>query len=500
LAQVGELKTGIEFIHEVCGSQRSSYLKMSCFDVQSQTFQLSTPDFLNIASKLKSEWFEVYLEMTKEVDVRAPTILVEILLDMLRILKVKKFSKYDDVEDNWEWIDDELTQLERFLQNKRNGDLSYHSSKFDEACDYYTRCLSTSRISQNWNSIILGNRAASYFSKHDYLSCVSDCSRSLLKNPSYMKMFKRRGRAYIQITEYEKAKVDFEEYLRFIEIQLEKFSNENGKEENDEKNEDQVNLENEVVEIQSEIFEIERMIRDVEQKRRDKQRKDERVRREAEEKRERQNQKRRQNSKKRYNKKKGNSSNNRNNYYPNQGLWEEEEDEEEQKTNQGATTPDRKSSSHTQSQRNRNNHHYNQHSQANNGNNGGGRHSSSSSGKKKKWRKRGGNDNNNNNSNNNNKENQRNQYSTPPPHRSSQNNNFVSSPVLGSEDPYQVLGISSNASKDEIKKSYKKLALRFHPDKNSSPQASQHFQSIREAYDILGDEENKWRFDYYGIK
>lgn len=55
------------------------------------------------------------------------------------------------------------------------------------------------------------------------------------------------------------------------------------------------------------------------------------------------------------------------------------------------------------------------------------------------------------------------------------------------KDYYSILGISRDAKEDEIKKAYRKLALKYHPDKNSSPQAEERFKEIAEAYDVLSD-------------
>ena len=65
------------------------------------------------------------------------------------------------------------------------------------------------------------------------------------------------------------------------------------------------------------------------------------------------------------------------------------------------------------------------------------------------------------------------------------------------KDYYKILDISKNATTEEIKKSYKKLALKYHPDKNRNKKNynEEHFKNISEAYQILGDEDNRRKYD-----
>ena len=65
-------------------------------------------------------------------------------------------------------------------------------------------------------------------------------------------------------------------------------------------------------------------------------------------------------------------------------------------------------------------------------------------------------------------------------------------------DYYEVLGVSKTSSSDEIKKQYRKLALKFHPDRNQSTEAGEHFKEISEAYGVLSDPEKRKVYDQYG--
>lgn len=70
--------------------------------------------------------------------------------------------------------------------------------------------------------------------------------------------------------------------------------------------------------------------------------------------------------------------------------------------------------------------------------------------------------------------------------------------VNGNKDLYQVLGVTKTASPDELKKAYRKLARKHHPDVDKSSGAEQHFKEINEAYQILSDPQKKSAYDRYG--
>eukprot|EP00698_Gefionella_okellyi_P008048 TRINITY_DN197_c0_g1_i1.p1 TRINITY_DN197_c0_g1~~TRINITY_DN197_c0_g1_i1.p1 ORF type:complete len:418 (-),score=122.54 TRINITY_DN197_c0_g1_i1:32-1285(-) len=70
--------------------------------------------------------------------------------------------------------------------------------------------------------------------------------------------------------------------------------------------------------------------------------------------------------------------------------------------------------------------------------------------------------------------------------------------VVDAVDYYKVLGVSKGASDDEIKRAYKKAALKWHPDKNKTPEAEERFVEAAKAYEILSDSEKRQKYDLYG--
>lgn len=65
-------------------------------------------------------------------------------------------------------------------------------------------------------------------------------------------------------------------------------------------------------------------------------------------------------------------------------------------------------------------------------------------------------------------------------------------------DPYETLGLDRNASEDEIRKAYRKLSKKYHPDLNKAPDAEKKFKEVNDAYDILKDPQKKAQYDQFG--
>src|SRR5512143_111542 len=70
---------------------------------------------------------------------------------------------------------------------------------------------------------------------------------------------------------------------------------------------------------------------------------------------------------------------------------------------------------------------------------------------------------------------------------------------MAKKDYYEVLGVNRDASDEEIKKAYRKLAMKWHPDRNpDNPKAEEHFKEAKQAYEILSDSGKRAAYDQYG--
>lgn len=77
---------------------------------------------------------------------------------------------------------------------------------------------------------------------------------------------------------------------------------------------------------------------------------------------------------------------------------------------------------------------------------------------------------------------------------------FTPSKTMQKKDYYQILGVPRNASPEEIRRAYRKLVMKYHPDRNPDPQATEKMKEINEAFAILSDPAKREKYDRYGHK
>jgi len=70
---------------------------------------------------------------------------------------------------------------------------------------------------------------------------------------------------------------------------------------------------------------------------------------------------------------------------------------------------------------------------------------------------------------------------------------------MAKRDYYEILGLNKNATQEEIKKSYRKMAMQYHPDRNpGNKEAEEKFKEAAEAYEVLSNDEKRAKYDKYG--
>src|SRR6188768_3900592 len=70
---------------------------------------------------------------------------------------------------------------------------------------------------------------------------------------------------------------------------------------------------------------------------------------------------------------------------------------------------------------------------------------------------------------------------------------------MAKRDYYQVLGVNRDASEDDLKKAYRKLAMKYHPDRNpDAKESEEQFKEAKEAYEVLSDAKKRAAYDQFG--
>src|SRR5690625_4725966 len=69
---------------------------------------------------------------------------------------------------------------------------------------------------------------------------------------------------------------------------------------------------------------------------------------------------------------------------------------------------------------------------------------------------------------------------------------------MSKRDYYEVLGVGKDATPEELRKAYRKLARKYHPDVNKEPDAEEKFKEVKEAYEVLNDQQKRAQYDQFG--
>ncbi|EDO40501.1 predicted protein [Nematostella vectensis] len=75
---------------------------------------------------------------------------------------------------------------------------------------------------------------------------------------------------------------------------------------------------------------------------------------------------------------------------------------------------------------------------------------------------------------------------------------ILATDLVMAKDYYQILGVPRNASDKQIKKAFRKMAVKYHPDKNKGKDAEEKFREVAEAYEVLSDENKRRQYDQFG--
>ena len=113
----------------------------------------------------------------------------------------------------WNWVSSDLTSVREILERKNSADKAFRAGQLSESVHHYTEALKVDEEAIRWNAILLSNRAAAYMSLKRYTEAISDCHQSIARFPEYNRAFLRRARSYAAMHQYPASIRDFRRYL-----------------------------------------------------------------------------------------------------------------------------------------------------------------------------------------------------------------------------------------------------------------------------------------------
>lgn len=122
-------------------------------------------------------------------------------------------SDFSNITTSWNWINEECARVKTLIDFKSRADKNFTDGLNLESVRLYTEALKADVTAVRWTAILLSNRAAAYMSLHKYSEAVSDCHLAISKDPGYSKAYLRRARAHVRQKNYAASIRDYRRYL-----------------------------------------------------------------------------------------------------------------------------------------------------------------------------------------------------------------------------------------------------------------------------------------------
>ena len=347
---------------------------------------------------------------------------------------------------SWTWVDREYAKVSQLVSEKNTGDVHFREGRYREAIKSYSRAVELDSSAKRWYAIMYSNRAAAHMAIHLNSEAVQDCNRAVHEyDPNYTRAYLRRARAYRAQADYAAAIRDYRKYIGMSDTSTDEL--------------EQVNEE-----LSDTVAAQARKVRQDQQRQQQQQyasygyddlsdEEDDYAQYFNRKYASKPSYSSYQNSHNAYNRANTNTSNRNAGGYRGYSSQSSTSGRGGGPSNRGGGTYQRQNGSQQQYRQQQGNRYHSYSSQYTNSNRGGGNRNS---------------------------------------------HGYLDSDDDDDDDTpnhYATLGVAATATESEIKKAYRSLALKYHPDKNKSDGAEDTFKDVGLAYAVLSDKQQKAEYD-----